>query len=204
MKRAVWGVGSTMIAVVALAVAATPLAAQFSSGGYAFLKAVKDRDGGKVQELIDKNPATILLTRDDNGDTALHIVAKRRDLPWLQFMLGKGAPIDTKDRDGNTALVDAARIGFQEGENQLLQIGANANLSNNRGETALIIATQAHDIESVRLLLQYGADPHETDHVAGMSALDYAQRDSRSAQILTLLRAVKPVVHKNVAGPSIN
>ncbi len=204
MKRAVWGVGRGMIAVVALAMAATPLAAQFSSNAYDFLKAVKDRDGGKATELLDKNPGTIALTRDDNGDNALHIVTKRRDLVWLQFMLSKGVPVDSRDRDGNTALVDAAQVGFVEGENQLLQVGANANLANNRGETALIVATQAHDIESVRVLLQYGADPRETDHVAGLSAIDYAKRDPRSAQILALLQAVKPVVHKNLAGPSIN
>jgi ankyrin repeat protein len=191
-------------AAVALTIAATPLAAQFSSAAYDFIKAVKDRDGSKAQEAIDKNPSTILLTRDDNGDNALHIVTKRRDLPWLQFMLAKGVPVDVKDRDGNTALIDAARIGFEDGENQLLQVGAAANLANNRGETALIVATQAHDLSSVRLLLQYGADPRETDHVAGMSAIDYAQRDNRSTQILALLQSVKPVVHKDVAGPSIN
>jgi len=193
------------MAFVALTMAAAPLAAQFSSGGgYDFIKAVKDRDGNKAQEAIDKNPSTILLTRDDNGDNALHIVTKRRDLPWLQFMLAKGVPVDSKDRDGNTALVDAARIGFEDGVNQLLEVGASPNLANNRGETALIIATQTHDLGSVRLLLQYGADPRETDHVAGMSAIDYAQRDNRSTQILTLLQSVKPVVHKDVAGPSIN
>jgi len=204
MVRRVWNGTAGVMAIAALALAAGPVAAQFSSGGYGFLKAVKDRDGSKAQELIDKNPATILLTRDDNGDTALHIVTKRRDLPWLQFMLAKGVPADTKDRDGNTALVDAARIGFQDGERQLLDIGASPNLGNNRGETALIVATQAHDLGSVQLLLQYGADPRETDHVAGMSALDYAQRDNRSTQILTLLQSVKPVVHKAVSGPQIN
>jgi len=204
MVRRVASVGQAATAGIAMLLAATPVAAQFSSGAYAFIKAVKDRDGSKVQELIDKNPATILVTRDDNGDTALHIVTKRRDLPWLQFMLAKGVPIDTKDRDGNTALIDAARIGFAEGESQLLQVGASPNLANNLGETALIIATQAHDLGAVRTLLQYGADPRETDHVAGLSAIDYARRDNRSTQILTLLQSVKPVVHKDVAGPQIN
>ena len=204
MVRRVRNAGQAAIGGIALLLAAAPVAAQFSSDAYSFLKAVKDRDGTKVQELIDKNPATILLTRDDNGDNALHIVTKRRDLPWLQFMLSKGVPIDSKDRDGNTALVDAARIGFADGESQLLEVGASPNLANTRGETALIIATQAHDLGAVRTLLQYGADPRETDHIAGMSAIDYAQRDTRSTQILTLLQSVKPVVHKNVAGPSIN
>ena len=205
MVGSVRTLAKAMTALAAMTMAFTPLAAQFSGGGgYDFIKAVKARDGAKAQEAIDKNPSTIVMSRDDNGDTALHIVAKRRDLAWLQFMIAKGVPIDAKDRDGNTALVEAARLGFEDGETQLLQVGADVNLANSRGETALIIATQAHDLNSVRLLLQYGADPHETDHIAGMSAIDYAQRDTRSAQILALLKSVKPVVHKDVAGPSIN
>jgi hypothetical protein len=59
-------------------------------------------------------------------------------------------------------------------------------------------------MESVRLLLQHGADPRITDHVAGMSALDYAKRDSRSAPILKLLQDVKPVAKKQISGPTIN
>jgi len=203
--RKVRGGVSGIAVVVLLVMAAAPAAADmFGSDAYSFLKAVKDRDGAKAQEMLDKNPGTIVLTRDDNGDDALHVVTKRRDLTWMQFMLSKGATIDSRDRDGNTALIDAAQIGFADGVNQLLEVGAKANLANDRGETALILATQAHDIESVRDLLQYGADPGETDHVAGLSAIDYAKRDSRSAQILTLLQSVKPVVHKNLAGPSIN
>jgi ankyrin repeat protein len=198
-------VTTAVIIATALAMAAAPAVAQFSSAAYDFLKAVKDRDGTKVQDLLNKASSTIVLTRDDaTGETALHIVVKRRDLVWTQYMLAKGVPIDGRDRDGNTALFDAAQLGFADGEQLLLQVGATVDLANNRGETPLIAATQAHDIGSVRLLLQAGADPKETDHVAGMSAIDYATRDNRSAQILTLLKSVKPVVHKNVAGPSIN
>ena len=197
--------GMTVAMVVALLAAVTPAAAQFSSNAYDFIKAVKDRDGTKVQNLLNKSSSTIALTRDDGtGDTALHIVVKHRDLVWTQFMLAKGVPIDGRDRDGNTALFDAAQLGFLDGEQLLLQVGASVDLANNRGETPLIAATQAHDIGSVRLLLQSGANPKETDHVTGMSAIDYAARDNRSAQILTLLKSVKPVVHKDVAGPSIN
>ncbi len=204
MVRRVGTVARTVVGIVAMTLATAPLAAQFSSSSSDFVKAVKDRDGNKATELLDKNPGTILLSRDNDGDNTLHIVTKRRDLTWMQFLLSRGVAVDGKDRDGNTALVDAARIGFEDGENLLLQVGASIDLANGRGETALIVATQAHDLGSVRLLLQYGADPHATDHVAGMSAIDYAKRDNRSTQILALLMSVKPVVHKDVAGPSIN
>jgi uncharacterized protein len=204
MTRFGLGVRASMAIGLALA-ALSPAAAQdFVSPAYSFLKAVKDRDGDKVTEALSKPGNTMLSARDDNGDTALHIVAKRKDLPWLQFLLSKGAPMDARDRQGNTPMIDAAQIGFSDGISQLLQVGAQPNLANNKGETALIIATEQHDLASVNSLVQYGADPNIPDHVAGMSAMDYAKRDGRSAAILKTLQVAKPQVTKKVSGPSLN
>jgi uncharacterized protein len=200
------GFGVKWMAGLALAAMAVPAVAQGLNGpGYGFLKAVRDRDGDKVQEALDRPGTTVMLTRDENsGETALHIVVKRRDIVWTRYMLGKGAAVDAKDRQGNTALLDAAQIGFVDGAQQLLDLGASVDLSNNRGETPLIIATQMHDLATVRVLVQYGADPKTTDHVAGMSALDYAKRDGRSDAILKVLQEAKPVVKKKVSGPTLN
>lgn len=199
MKR---GVRGLIVAAMAAAGVAMPAIAQESATS--FLKAVKDRDGTKVTDALNTPGSTVILVRDDSGDDALHIVTKRRDLTWLQFLLAKGAPVDTRDRQGNSALIDAAQTGFPEGVQQLLAAGAQVDLANNRGETALIVATQARDLASVRELVQYGADVHATDHVAGMSALDYAQRDGRSPVILKLLQEAKPVAKKQVSGPTLN
>src|SRR5262249_44169397 len=159
-------VAGLMVAAIALPAGAQDL----TSPGYSFLKAVRDRDGDKVQKELDRPGTTIILSRDDStGETALHLVTKRRDIVWMRYMLAKGVSINGRDRQGNTALLDAAQIGFIEGEQQLLDLGASVDLANNRGETPLIIATQAHDLASVRLLVTHGADPKETDHVAGMS-----------------------------------
>ncbi|MDB5737431.1 MAG: ankyrin [Sphingomonas bacterium] len=185
---------------------ATPLAAQnFVSDSYSFLKGVRDRDGAKVQKLLDSPSTTIILARDTTtGETALHIVAKRRDLAWLQYMLAKGADMNARDRDGNTALADAAQIGWAEGARQLIEVGATVDLGNNRGETPLILATNSHDLPTVKTLIAGGADPKITDHVAGMSAHDYATRDGRSVAILKALDEAKPVPRKIISGPSIN
>src|SRR5262249_26803644 len=156
--RRVWGKLAIGLGLTALA---APLAAQdLVSPSYSFLKAVRERDGDKVQKELDRPGSTIILSRDETtGETALHIVTKRRDIVWMRFVLAKGVSINGRDRQGNTALLDAAQIGFIEGEQQLLDLGATVDLANNRGETPLIIATQAHDLASVRLLVAHGADP---------------------------------------------
>lgn len=180
-------------------------AQQFVSESYTFLKAVRDRDGNKVQEMLDKPGTSVARSRDGGtGETALHIVAKRRDLTYLRVMLARGTPIDGRDAQGLTALAVAAQLGWTEGVQQLLDVGASVDLADNQGETPLILATQARSAPVVRLLVANGADPRKTDSIAGMSAVDYATRDGRSPELLRIFADAKPVAKKQVAGPSIN
>jgi uncharacterized protein len=182
--------------------AIAPAQAQFSDS-YDFLKAVRDRDGDKATKAIDKPGSQTINTRDyASGETALHIVVKRRDSTWLAFLLSKGAKPDLRDKDGNTALAAAARIGFVDGVTLLIAAGAPINGTNDAGETPLIIAVQARDLQTVRVLLANGADPKIADHIAGMSARDYAARDPRSGTILKTIDDTKPAKPKApVQGP---
>lgn len=177
------------LAAAALVVFAAPLAAQMNfSESYNFLKAVKERDGNAAQTVLDNPASTAINARDrDSGEGALHILVRGRDLSWLGFLLSRGARPDIQNKDGMTPLALAAQIGWIEGAEQLLARGAGVNLANNRGETPLILAVQRRDLPMVRLLLGQGADPDATDSAAGLSAMDYARRDRRSAAIVRLL-----------------
>jgi len=178
---------------LALLVAATglmlsPAQAQFR-GGYAFLQAVESRDGTKATEALKDDPSFINTRNPDNGQTALIIVTKRRDISWLRFLLGKDADPSIGDRQGVTPLMHAALINFTDGAEELLNEKAPVDQTNRRGETALILAVQSKNVSMVRLLVKRGANPDKADHVAGMSARAYAKRDDRTGQIVTLLDA---------------
>ena len=175
---------------------------QTFSDSYNFLKAVRERDGDKVTDLVSEPGTVVINTRDrGSGEGALHIVVRGRDLNWLAFLLGKGARPDLQSNRGETPLTLAAQIGWVEGAEQLLAKRANVNFANGRGETPLILATQRRDIAMVRLLLSRGGDPKRTDNLAGMSALDYAKQDPRAGAVLKLLEA-KVAPAKPVAGPT--
>lgn len=183
-----------------LAVAA-PAGAQFSDS-YNFLKAVKDRDGAKANELLGKGGPNLVNTPNfSTNERAIHLVVKDGDLPWLGFLLQKGARVDVKDNQGNTPLIDAARSGFLDGARLLIAKGAQVNEGNSMGETPLIIAVQRRDVPMARLLLTEGADPAKKDIASGMSARDYAVRDGRSEAILRLMDEIKPAPKRAVQGP---
>lgn len=194
--------GRALAASMVLVLAVPASGQQTFSDSFTFLKAVKERDGNKVTSLVSEPGSVVINTRDrSNGEGALHIVVRGRDLNWLAFLLGKGARPDLQTNRGDTPLTLAAQIGWLDGVEQLLAKRASVDLPNGRGETALILATQRRDVPLVRLLLSRSADPKRTDNVAGMSALDYAKQDPRAGAVLKLLEA-KVAPPKPVAAPT--
>ena len=191
---------SAMMTMIALALLVPgPAQAQFSDA-YNFLKAVKDKDGEKVTDLIQKPGSTVINSRDINsGENALHIVVARRDATWLSFLLAKGANPNLTDSDGNTPLMDAVQGRFEEGVQTLLANKAQVDKTNGSGETPLIRAVQLRDLGLVRLLVAQGANPDKRDSIAGMSARDYAARDNRTPGLIEALAAAKPAAKP--AGP---
>ncbi|MCZ4341802.1 ankyrin repeat domain-containing protein [Sphingomonadaceae bacterium G21617-S1] len=192
-------------AAMALALLATPAAAQFSDS-YNFLNAVRQSDGAKATKALEGNGATLINTRDyTTGETALIITIKRRDLSWSNFMLSRGANPNVKDGKGNTALHFTALLGFPEGAELLLGRGAQVNLGNSSGETPLIIAVQQRNLQMVRLLLANGADPKQADRIAGKSARDYASEDPRGTALLKVIDETKATVapKKKLSGPGL-
>ncbi|AJR23149.1 ankyrin [Sphingobium sp. YBL2] len=171
----------------------SPVAAQAQfSDNYNFLKAVKDADGQKVTDLIQKPGSTVINSRDvTTGDTALHLVVARRDNTWLTFLLAKGANPNLTDNNGNTPLMDAVQARFEEGVRSLLTYNAQVDKANGSGETPLIRAVQLRDVALVRLLVAQGANPDKRDTIAGMSARDYAERDARTPGLVEALSAAK-------------
>ena len=188
--------------ILGLLMMPAPALAQFSDS-FNFLKSVRDRDGNKATEIISKPGNVIIDTRDpQSGETALHIVARARDIGWMSFLLSRNAKTDMRDENGDTALMITAQIGFIEGAQMLLKRRANVDLSNASGETPLIRAVQNRDSTMVRALLLAGANPDKTDTGAGLSARDYATRDRRSTSILKIIDDTKsPKPAAAVSGP---
>ncbi|MCH8684069.1 ankyrin repeat domain-containing protein [Pedomonas mirosovicensis] len=186
MGRLVSALAATLLGTALLA---SPALADIGGPSYQFIKAVKEKDLAKVNTLLNEPGAAIIDYRDnDTGEGALHMVVKRRDLPWLNYLLSKGANPNLEDGNGNTPLILAASQGFADGVRSLVAFKADVNGRNRAGETPLIKAVQALNVQVVRILMAAGADPDLADHVAGYSAIDYAERNRRAGTILRLMK----------------
>ncbi|KQM96419.1 MULTISPECIES: ankyrin repeat domain-containing protein [unclassified Sphingomonas] len=194
------------IRVLLAAALLLPAAAQGqqTSPGYSFLKAVRDEDGNKVNDILGQPGQTIINTKDrSTGEGALHIVAKSGNLTYLRFLLAKGANPNLQDNRGNTAAIYAVESGSVEAVDALAARKANLNLGNSSGETPLIRAVQLRNPDMVRTLVAAGANPDQADVIAGLSARDYARRDTRTPALLRLLEAAPAKPKAAVAGPRL-
>lgn len=191
-----------LAATVATLPATAP--AQRMSDSYEFLKAVKEADGTKVTQMLDKPGSTLINTKEaSSGDTALHIVTRRNDATYIRFLLSRGAAINAQDARGNTSLMIAINGNCDDCIDSLLTRKANLNLPNTSGETPLIRAVQLRNFDLADKLLKAGANPDQADRVAGMTARDYARQDNRSPALTKLLTEAPKAGARAVSGPKL-
>lgn len=176
--------GATLFA----AVASTPALGQQFSEGYKFLQAVDDREGQEVTDALNEPGTTIVNTRDiTSGETALHIVTKRRDTSWIRFLTQRGANPNIRDKEGIAPIQIAVRLSHIDGVEALLKAGANVDVSDSTGETPLIAAVHARNTKLVEILLAEGANPDQTDN-SGRTARDYAELMKSNGAIMNEFR----------------
>ncbi len=187
------------MAVAAGLMATSAIGQQLGDPAEKFVRAVKEKDGAKVEELLQDSGPTLINTRNVNGETALMVAVARRDMTWTSFLLSNGADPNIGNHDGDTPLIMAARIGFLQGAQSLAARRARIDDTNRSGETALIVAVQGRFAPLVKYLLSKGANPDKTDNAAGYSARDYAKRDSRNPEIL---RMIEEATKKPAAKPA--
>jgi len=178
-------------ALAGLALASVPMAAQAQnfSKGYKFLESVRNNEMSEVNDTLAQPGNQIINTRDGGtGDTALHILAARRDTPWLNYFLARGADPNIRNNKGETPVVVAAAIGYADGVELLVASGARLDESNATGETPLMSAVHRRDLAMVRILLKGGANPNRSDS-AGRTALDYARIEDRTGTMVSEMEA---------------
>jgi uncharacterized protein len=161
-----------------------------------FLKGVRERNPTEVNKVLQDKSSRLINAKDayGDGDGALHIIARMHNKDYLPVFLGQeDINVNLQNRLGDTPLMVAVDSGWIEGVQLLLGARANVNLANQAGETPLIRAVLLRNfdemarVEIVRALLDAGANPDKADYHGGMSAREYAARETRYPAIAKLL-----------------
>lgn len=93
-----------------------------------------------TKRLLDKGMN--INATDRNGDTALILAAKKRNIEAVQLLTERGATIDASDIEGQTALIWATKKNCRECIEILLAAGAQPSKATHTGNSAVMFAAQ--------------------------------------------------------------
>lgn len=158
------------------------------SSGYNLLKAVKDKDYGKIRSHLQKGANAN--TRDyETGATPLYLAASMKDPVSVTFLLNAQANPDLAIKSsGETALMAAVRLKSREIVKLFIAQNANLNIKDRNGETALHKAVLANDREIVKALLEANADWSLADNT-GRTPLDLTKENRRLRSLIRILES---------------
>ena len=118
---------------------------------YEFRDAVES-DFATAALLIERDP-TILDARNSVGETALHYLAIENQLANVEWLLDRGAEINTRDKFGDTPLSSSALLGYLPMCKMLIARGADLRTTNHDDNTPISQAAQGESVEVLKFLL---------------------------------------------------
>lgn len=137
------------------------------------------------------------------GRTLLHTAAINGNLEMVQFLLLKGADMDTSDDDKRTPLFTAVECGAMPVVRALLTSGADINVRCSDQEMTVVhMAVRKALSDILRTVTEYGADLDASD-VDGCTALHIAARGNNVDAIKVLVEAGANVRAKNSHGDTV-
>ncbi|KAL6090111.1 hypothetical protein STEG23_003463 [Scotinomys teguina] len=138
-------------------------------------------------------------SRDDRGQTPLHVAALCGQASLIDVLVSKGAIVNATDYHGSTPLHLACQKGFQSVTLLLLHYKASTEVQDNNGNTPLHLAcTYGHE-DCVKALVYYDVQACRLDigNEKGDTALHVAARWGYQGIIETLLQNGAPTETQN-------
>lgn len=138
-------------------------------------------------------------SRDDRGQTPLHVAALCGQASLIDFLVSKGAVVNSTDYHGSTPLHLACRRGFQSVTLLLLHYKASTEVQDNSGNTPLHLACAYGHEDCVKALVYYDAQACRLDigNEKGDTALHIAARWGYQGIMETLLQNGAPTEIQN-------
>lgn len=144
-------------------------------------------DSLKVAAALVGHPALDVNALNDNGESALMLVAMKGELELARRLLARGAALNLP---GWAPLHYAASGPGTKVVELLIERGADVNAGSPNGSTPLMMAARYGSEDSVALLLARGADPKRRNE-RELTAADFARLGGREALAARLAQAAR-------------
>ena len=160
-----------------------------TGNGFTALMAAAGTGNPAVVDLLLRHGADPR-AKNASGWSALHAAANIGSASVIKMLLDRGANANPQDSfQGRTPLIWAAATGNAEATRSLIEKGASLNNRETLAGTTALLCAAADQLgapEIVRSLLDKSSDVAARDF-AGLSALDWAERQGRS-EVIELLK----------------
>jgi quinoprotein dehydrogenase-associated probable ABC transporter substrate-binding protein len=110
-----------------------------------------------------------------------------KDLTRVQYVIDRGANIDTQDANGLTPLMNAIKGGHLPLVKLLLKNSSNPNALDNDGWTAAMHAAWQNEPKMIRSLAGVGADFEKVEKLTGSTALILAVQKGHAISVVALV-----------------
>lgn len=140
--------------------------------------AIERLDARAALELLEEDPASLLLV-DEQGNTALHKAVARRQVLIAQLLLAYGADTAVTNNQGQTALeilANTSRRSEYMSKRRIVDAfvrhhGSQQTIEQRRTQLRFIVAMRSRDAELARAAVAEGADPNAPVDALGNTLL---------------------------------
>lgn len=150
----------------------------------------KQKAKNEMFKMALKKAESKLNEENDQGNTALHIVALKGDADLLALFINHGANPSSKNRTGETPLMLAVQEGNMEASKVLIESDKGlTKVQDQEGNSLVTIAVIGGRTDLVKLLTQTVIIPIDSKNELGKTALMYASEFGEKEQVQLLLDA---------------
>jgi len=147
--------------------------------------AIKNNDLPGIKTLLETNPQ-LLTSRDETGNTPLHIAAGLKQYETVSFLIGRGADVNSLNTNRQSPLHVASSFRSADIARLLIEKGADVSLADYQLHTPLHYAARSGSGEVTDLLLKSGA-PVEARNTYDRTPLLLCAREQGTPEVARML-----------------
>ncbi|KAJ8936152.1 hypothetical protein NQ318_010563 [Aromia moschata] len=121
-------------------------------GKIPLLLAVEAGNQSMCRELLSSQTAEQLKAQSANGDTALHLAVRRKDIDMVRILVDYGTSVDIRNGEGQTPLHIAAAEGDEVLVKYFYGVRASASITDNQDRTPMHLAAENGHANIIELL----------------------------------------------------